>query len=235
MGLIDIVIIAIIALFFLSGFHKGFIWNLAALGAALIALLIAHLFMGKVATAIVNQGSLYEAMLSYTEGAEAVQDSELAEKDITSLSNDQINEIIERADLPFPIRERVYENIMDEAFKDRGITTLGDYFNESMVHTFINIISFMLVYFVSRIILTFVICWLDYSFKFPRLRIGDNIVGALIGLIRGIVDVFVLFMLVPIVLTILPFEAIAEIISNSAIASFLHRSNIFLKMIPGRV
>ncbi len=40
-------------------------------------------------------------------------------------------------------------------------------------------------------------------------------------------------MLVPIVLTILPFDGIADMIEQSAIASFLHNSNIFLKLIPG--
>lgn len=235
MGIIDILILAILALFFLSGFHKGFIWNLAALGAAIISLLIAHLFMGTVARAIVNNGTIYDAMLSYTEGAEAIHDSELAEKDITLISNDQLDEIMERSNLPFPLRDRVYENIMDEAFKDKGITSLGDYFNESMVLTFVNIISFLLVYFASRVVLTFLICWLDYSIKFSRLRIGDSLVGGAIGLIRGLLDVFVLFMIVPIVLTVLPFDAIEEMISSSAIASFLHTSNIFLKLIPGTV
>ena len=131
--------------------------------------------------------------------------------------------------------DRVYENIMDEAFKDRGITTLGDYFNESIVHSIINIVSFICIYFVARILLTFLICWLDYSLRFPRLRLGDSIVGSALGLVRGFVDVLVVFMVVPILLTVLPFDSIETMITESAMASFLHTSNIFLKLIPGVV
>lgn len=235
MGIIDIIIIALFALFFLSGFRKGFIWNISALGASIVSLVLAFLLMGSVSRLIVNNGVIYNAMLSYTEGSEAIYDIELVDKDITSLTNEQIDEVMERSDLPFPLRDRVYDNIMSEALRDSGITTLGDYFNESMVLTFVNIVSFLLIYFISRIVLTFLICWLDYSIKFPRLRIGDSIVGSAIGLVRGVIDISVVFMVVPIVLTVLPFDAIEEMISSSAMASFLHTSNIFLKLIPGTV
>ena len=52
---------------------------------------------------------------------------------------------------------------------------------------------------------------------------------------RGVIDVTVIFMIVPIVLVILPFDAIEELITASKIANFLHRSNMFLKLIPGTV
>ena len=235
MAIINIAVLAVFALFFLSGFYKGFIWNLSALGASIIALILAFALRGSVSKAIVKNGTLYEAMLNYTEGAEAIYERELVDMEITSLTNDQIDEIMERSGLPFPLRDRVYENIMDEALKDQGITTLGDYFNESMVLTFINIVSFMLIYFVCRVILTFIICWLDYSIQFSRLRRLDSIVGGAIGLVRGFIDISVVFMVIPIVLTVLPFDQIEELITASAMASFLHRSNIFLKLLPGTI
>ncbi len=235
MGILGLAIIAIIGLFFLAGLYKGFIWNLATLGVSIIALLAAYLLMGPVSQAFVKDKGLYNAMLSYTEGSEAIYDVELVDRDIASLSNEEIDEVINRANLPFPLDERVRENIMNEAFKSSGITTLGDYFNESLVLSVINIISFILVYLILRVVLTFVVSWLDYSLKFPCLRIFDGPVGGAIGIVRGFIDISVLFMLVPIVLTVLPFDVIEELISKSAIASFLHKSNIFFKLIPGTV
>jgi Colicin V production protein. len=235
MGILGLAIIAIIGLFFLAGLYKGFIWNLAALGVSVIALLAAYLLMGTVSKAFVKDKGLYNAMLSYTEGSEAIYDVELVDRDIDSLSNDEIDEVIKRANLPFPLGERVRENIMNEEFKSSGITTLGEYFNESLVLSVINIISFILIYLILRVVLTFVVSWVDYSFKFPCLRILDGPVGGAIGIVRGFVDISVIFMLVPIVLTVLPFDGIADMIENSAIASFLHNSNIFLKLIPGTV
>lgn len=235
MGILGLAVIGIIGIFLLAGIYKGFLWNLATLGAMIVSLMLAALFMGGVSRAIVKNETLYSAMLSYTEGAEAIYDVELVDREITSLSNSEIDEIMERSNLHFPLRDRVYANIMSEALKDRGATTLGEYFNESIVLVIINILSFLIVYFVSRVVLTFLISWLDYSFKFPRLRRLDPVAGAAVGVVRGIIDLTIIFMISPIVLTILPFDQIEELFAASKVATYFHRSNILLKLIPGTI
>ena len=163
MEIVNLAIIAVFAIFVLAGVYKGFLWNLAALGATIVSLLIALIFMRSMAKLIVANQSLYSAMLSYTEGKEDIYDVDLVNRDITTLTNAEIDEIMERSNLPFPFMQRVHDNILSEALKDRGITTLGDYFNESKVIVFINIISFIIIYMISRILLTVLISWLDYS------------------------------------------------------------------------
>lgn len=96
-------------------------------------LFVGFLLMGTVSNSIIKNEKLYNSMLSYTEGSEAIYDVELVKSDIKSLSNSEIDEVMSRSNLAYPLKERVYENIMTEAFKAEGITTLGDYFNESIV------------------------------------------------------------------------------------------------------
>ncbi|MBQ4429517.1 MAG: CvpA family protein [Clostridia bacterium] len=235
MEIVNLAIIAVFAIFVLAGVYKGFLWNLAALGATIVSLLIALIFMRSMAKLIVANQSLYSAMLSYTEGKEDIYDVDLVNRDITTLTNAEIDEIMERSNLPFPFMQRVHDNILSEALKDRGITTLGDYFNESKVIVFINIISFIIIYMISRILLTVLISWLDYSVRFPKLRIPltDQIAGGAVGFIRGLIDVSVIFMITPVVLTVLPFDQIQDMITNSTLASFLYNSNLLLRLIPG--
>ena len=52
MGIMNLAIIAVFALFVLAGVYKGFLWNLAALGASVLSLLIAFIFMGSVSRLI---------------------------------------------------------------------------------------------------------------------------------------------------------------------------------------
>lgn len=235
MGIVNLAIIAIFAVFVLAGIYKGFLWNLATLVASLLSLLIALLFMRSVSKLIVANNSLYSAMLSYTEGKEDIYDVDLVNRDIATLTNAEIDEIMARSNLPFPFLQRVQDNILTDALKDRGVSTLGDYFNESKVIVFVNIISFILLYMASRIILTVLISWADYSLKFPKLRIPltDQIAGGAVGFIRGLIDVSVVFMITPVVLTVLPFDQIEELLSNSTFASFLYNSNLILRLIPG--
>lgn len=233
MNIIGFAILGFIAIYILSGAYKGFIWSASALVASALSCVLALLLMSGVSKMIVSNNTLYEAMLSYTEGSEYVFDVEYAKTDITKLTNTQIDEVMEKAGLPYPMDERVHENIMTEAFKESNITTLGDYFNESMVLVVVNIISFLLIYFAFRVILTFLLSWLDYSKPFPVLRRADWLVGGCIGVVRGVVAVSVVLMVLPIVLTVLPFDAIREMVDESSIATFFYKSSLLLKFIPG--
>lgn len=233
MNIIGFAILGFIAIYILSGAYKGFVWSASTLVASVVSCVLALLLMSGVSKLIVSNDNFYEAMLSYTEGSEYVFDVEYAKTDITKLTNDQIDEVMEKANLPYPMDERVHENIMTEAFKDDQITTLGDYFNESMVMVIVNIISFLIIYFILRVILTFVLSWLDYSKPFPVLRRVDWLVGGCIGAVRGVVAASIVLMVLPIVLTVLPFDAIKELVDASSIATFFYKSSLLLKFIPG--
>lgn len=231
--MLTIIIIFIVALYFLSGMYKGLIWNLSVLASSLVACVLALLLMFPVAALFRNNDTIYNSMLSYTEGAENIYDVELRKVNISELSNEQLDDVMNKSNLVYPFRDRVYKNIINERFKDIGINTLGDYFNESMVRVIINIMSFLIIYLILRIIFTYVMCWLDYTFKFPILMKYDWMAGAAIGLIRGILGIAVIFTLVPIVLTVLNFDAVREMVETNAIASFFHNKNLILMIIPG--
>ena len=84
------------------------------------------------------------------------------------------------------------------------------------------------------VISTFLICWYDYTFKFKKLRKFDWLVGGGIGLLRGILGLSIIFMLIPIVLTVLDFDVIREMFEENIFASFFHKSNLQLRLIPGK-
>ncbi len=231
--MLTIIIIFIIALYFLSGMYKGLIWNLSVLASSLVSCILAFLLMFPVAALFRNNKVIYNSMLSYTEGAESIYDVELRKVNISELTDEELDVVMNKSNLVFPFRDRVYKNIINERFKDIGISTLGDYFNESMVRVMINIISFLMIYLILRIVLTYIMSWLDYSFKFFVLKKYDWIAGAAIGLIRGILGIAVIFTIMPIVLTVLNFDAVREMVETNALASFFHNKNLILMIIPG--
>ncbi len=231
--MLTIIIIFIIALYFLSGMYKGLIWNLSVLASSLVSCILAFLLMFPVAALFRNNKAIYNSMLSYTEGAESIYDVELRKVNISELTDEELDVVMNKSNLVFPFRDRVYKNIINERFKDIGISTLGDYFNESMVRVMINIISFLMIYLILRIVLTYIMNWLDYSFKFFVLKKYDWIAGAAIGLIRGILGIAVIFTIMPIVLTVLNFDAVREMVETNALASFFHNKNLILMIIPG--
>lgn len=66
--------------------------------------------------------------------------------------------------------------------------------------------------------MTFVIHLLIYVFELPVLRHLDAFVGGVFGLLRGVMLVFIFFMLVPIVLAVVPIDMLSEMIEQSQLA-----------------
>lgn len=231
--MLTIIIVFIIVLYFLSGMYKGLIWNLSVLASSLISCVLALLLMFPLSALFRSNETIYNSMLSYTEGAESIYDVELRKVNISELTDEELEDVMNKSNLVFPFKDRVYKNIINEHFEDVGISTLGDYFNESMVRVMINIMSFLIIYLVLRIVSTYIMSWLDYSFKFPVLIKYDWIAGAAIGLIRGFFGIAVIFTIMPIVLTVLNFDAVREMVETNAIASFFHNKNLILMIIPG--
>ena len=235
MNLLDYAIIAILILFTLHGVYKGFLPTILSIGSYILTWLLALLIMPLGANAIKANESLYNMMLYYTEGSEYVTDIELSRTNIEEIGSMELNEIVLNSKLPYPMGKEVTDNVANEVFSSQGITTLGDYYNQTIVCVFINILVFLLIYAVVRVIIAFVINGIDYAWTMPKLRTGDAILGGGLGLIHGILTVFLIFMLLPIVLTVLgQFDFITNMIEESFFSPFFYRSNFLLSMIPGQ-
>ena len=236
MNLIDIAVIGVLALFILHGIYKGFLPTLLSIGAYILAWLAAIVLLPVGSNSIRGSEKLFNTMLYYTEGSEDVNDVELARKSIDEISTDTLNAVFAKADLPYPMAKNIADNIARESFAENGITTLGDYFNQTIVIVFINILVFIAMFAIIRIILAFIINGVDYAWTLPKLRVADRAIAGGIGLIRGILAVFLLFMLLPIVLIVLQgkFAFLTDMVNDSMMAKFFYRTNFLLSMMPGR-
>lgn len=236
MNLIDIAVIGVLALFILHGIYKGFLPTLLSIGAYILAWLAAIVLLPVGSNSIRGSEKLFNTMLYYTEGSEYVNDVELARKSIDEISTDTLNAVFAKADLPYPMAKNIADNIARESFAENGITTLGDYFNQTIVIVFINILVFIAMFAIIRIILAFIINGVDYAWTLPKLRVADRTIAGGIGLIRGILAVFLLFMLLPIVLIVLQgkFAFLTDMVNDSMMAKFFYRTNFLLSMMPGR-
>ena len=233
MNILDIAIIAALALFVLSGVHKGFIYTAISVVCMLVCIMLAFVIMPLISGRIVKNERVFNGMLYYTEGSEYIYDVELSKTDITRVPRSELEEVYNRSDVAYPMDRRIRENIEDAAFEDENITTLGDYFNQTMVLVTINILVFLACYGVLRALTAFILGWRNYAKSLPRLKKVDIPAAIGTGLIRGVLCLFLLFMLCPIVLTVLPFDVVEELVDASVLASFFYRSNFLLSIIPG--
>ena len=216
MNLLDIAVLAVLVLFVLHGIYRGFLPTLLSIGAYILAWLVAIVLLPVGSNAIRSNEKLFNTMLYYTEGSEYVGNVELSKTNINEISTDTLNDVFSNADLPYPVAKNIADNIAKEQFADSGIVTLGDYFNQTIVFAFI-------------------INGIDYAWTLPQLRMADRAIAGGLGLVRGILAVFLLFMLLPLVLIVLQgkFKFITDIVNSSITAKFFYKSNFLLGMMPG--
>ncbi len=234
MNFVDIAILLLLAITVLGGWYRGFVNTVCAIGALLCSWAVAMLCIPLVAAGVRGRASLFNMMLYYTEGAEyvAVTDVELTRVPISQVSVETLRTVIQNADMPIPMGRCVTKNIATEAFAEGGITTLGDYFNQTIVRVVINIFAFLLVFLLVWALLSLVVRGVDYARGgFPVLQRADGPLGACLGLIHGVLLIFVFFMAVPVALTVLP--KIYEYLQESFFGEFFYKANFLLPLIPG--
>ena len=233
MNFIDIAILLILAVLVLGGYYRGFLEALLGIGATIASFLLALISVPFAAASIKGHEKLYNMMLYYTEGSEYVAktDVELTRTPIANVSADTIKTVIQNAEMPKPMGGCVERNIATEAFKADGVTTLGDYFNQTIVSVVINLLVLLAVFIVLRILCAFLIRGACYGRGgFPVLQHADGPIGAGVGLIGGVLLLFVLFMAVPICLVILP--KLYDFLSESFFGEFFYKANLLLSLVP---
>lgn len=233
MNVIDILVIVVLLLVLLKSLYKGFLYTACGTGLIVLSIILSFIFMPVMANSIKSDAKLFDMMLFYTEGSEFIQDSELAKQSITTISTDEVNRIVAEANVPHPIGKEIRENILTEAFAKDDIVTLGDYFNQTMVRVFINILSLIFLFLCFKIVFGFLLGWFDYSYNLPKFTQYDSLFAVAAGLLKGILTAFVIFMLVPIALTLIPLDFIKELVDESFFARLFYNSNFLLSLIPG--
>jgi uncharacterized membrane protein required for colicin V production len=234
-NLLDIAVLAVLIFFVLQGIYRGFLSTLLSIGAYILAWLVAMVLLPVGSNAVMSNEKLLNTMLYYTEGSEYVNDVELAKTNINEISTDTLNSVFSNADLPYPVAKNIADNIAKEQFADEGIVTLGDYFNQTIVALFINILVFIGIFIIVRIILAFILNGIDYAWTLPQLRVADRAIAGGLGLVHGILAVFLLFMFVPLGLIVLQgkFQFVTDTVSESVCAKFFYMCNFLLGMMPG--
>ena len=232
MNFVDIFILLVLAVCVLGGYYKGFLSTLVRIGMTLLSFFLALSLSPLLSGAVRGQQDLYDMLLYYTEGSEyvAATDVELTRVGISQVTSEKLREVLRNANMPIPMDTAVQRNIAVEAFRAEGIGTLGDYFNRTIVAVTLNIFCVVLLFALIRALTGVILGGIEYARGFPMLRQGDSLLGAALGVLHGALFLFVIFMLLPVVLVVLP--RVYTFISESYFGAFFYRANPFLRLVP---
>lgn len=235
MNLINICLLLIILIMVLEGIHRGFLRSALNLGIFFLSVITSYLFYPVVSSAVKANESIFSYLIYYTEGAEKIASFENTQLAIDSLSPAQLDNIISTSNISEPFTSLIRQNVENKAFAAGGLSTIGQYYNMTIVSAVLNILSFIAVFLLARIVFAFVLGAIDYTVQFPELRQYDRTSGALFGALRGVLVCFLIATLIPVLFLILPVDQITDYFQTSDMGKFFYNNNFFLHLIRGVV
>ncbi len=235
MNIVDYVILGIIGLSVLWGFYRGFIQSVLSMGAVLISFAGSFLLYPQIATMIQNDQELVRSLIHYTDATSRLGDLELSLTQVSNLTNDVLNTIMQNAKLPAPMDTLLQFNLQNKVFSSVGATTVAEYVNQTIISVSINILCFLLTFIVLFAVLSILINLLRCVFHFPLLKQLDWLAGGVFGALRGVVLCYAVFAVVPLMSTIVPFEEFNALINQSLLAQIFNNGNLILSIMNRRI
>ena len=231
--IVTILILVVLGLCILAGYYRGVIYSAISIGLTLLSFFLALLMIPVVASPVRESRRLYGSLLYYFEGYEFVSKTsvEMIHDPVWSIDSDTLSEVIENAELPLPLDGAISKNIRREAYFEKGIITLGDYFNQTIVDVVLNILSLLFLFVIFRVLFGFILRMIDYGrHGLPTLKRFDPLFSCGIGFLHGVTILYICFLLAPIVLTIVP--RLGQMLVDPPLAGFFYRMNPFMWLIP---
>lgn len=231
--MITVLILVILGLCILAGYYRGVIYSAVSIGLTILSFFLALLMIPVVAGPVRGSKSLYNQLLYYFEGYESISKTsvELIHEPAASIDDDALEEIVENANLPLPLGSAITKNVRREAYASSDNTTIGDYFNQTIVDVVLNILSLLFLFICIRVLLGFILRLIDYGrHGLPALKRFDPLFSCGIGFLHGVLLIYIFFLITPILLTVVP--RLGRILIGTPLSGFFYRMNPFMWLIP---
>ena len=228
MNIIDIIILAILALSLVSGMYKGFITSTLALVGFVGAWIGSLATYQHLVTAIRANESLMTFFSGRSGAVDLFKTNALANMSVAVAQGVDIDQAVN--EIGIPIVGRLFrDNVVNKVFANQGLDTLSEYLSETLLTTALNIICFILVFFVLYVAVLLLCNLLNNVFRFPALRHMDWLLGGVFGLVRGVIIVMLICSVIPTIssaLTSMNVNVMSDLIQESRLGSIFFENNL---------
>ena len=208
--IVDLVVVGILALCVFIGYKRGLTGCIIKILSFFIAIVIAFALFSPESSIIISNTQIDENIQSSI--VQIFEKEETEEKDSKSPIISYISDEVEKA------TEEKKNEVVNSAAKELSVNI-------------IKILSFILLFIATRILLIFVKALTNLITKLPLIKQCDKMGGILYGILQGFVIIFIGFALITFISTIINNYSLLEIINQSYIGSILCNNNILLKLI----
>lgn len=230
MNLLDVVILAVLAFYLISGMYRGSITSFLGTAGFVAAWFGAKHFYPAVAQMALSNQTLMAVLNQYLEPesffsshAQAVT----AVSEVIAGGETAIQNAMASLSGNLNVVAKAFEaNVRSQAFQNLGISTLSDYLDQTIWQAVFNVGAFVLCFIALYVVAMLVVNLLDHVISFPLIRGVDWLVGGLLGLARGVVICGLILFLLPAVAQVVSPDFAADLVSNSTLVNLVSRIDV---------
>lgn len=238
MNVIDIVIILIMAASIIYGLYRGFLRTVLSVACCLISVILAVSFGPRLADAAQKNEGIYNSLKNVTDAVTRIGDVSLADTPVNQLSDSAVRRVIDSVNLPESIGNILENTIRREATAQQNPdpgATVNTYVERTLIGIVLNVLAFILCFAGSYIIFSILISLIHHVFKLPILKQLDWLAGGAFGFVRGWIILYVLFLIVPIISTVIPLDSFGDMLEQSTLARIFQSNGLFAWAVTGRL
>lgn len=221
----------------LYGHYRGFIRLAVSLLSLVIALTAVSAAMPYVTDWLKNDTSFYESvkagaerMAGFTEGPELEEGKGSNPEDAQGAS---AMAGIEDLTLPEQLKRLLTENNTEEVYERLGVSAFQDYVGGYLADMMLRILVFVALFLVIFIGLRILVVWLDLIAKLPILSGLNQIAGAILGGVEGLIFVWIGCLVLTLFSGTGPGLQVMGQIDASAWLSWLYDHNLLSYLVVG--
>ncbi len=233
MNVIDIVILIVLGASLVYGLYRGFVHTILSVACCLLSVLLAFTFGPRLSQIVSGNQGVSDTLVNYTDAVTRVGDFSLANTPVGQLTEGMIDQVLDSASLPEPIASILQNNLKNQSFSEAGVSTVNDYVSNTVVAVAVNILCYIVCFAVSYLVLSVVLSLIQAVFKLPLLKQLDWLAGGIFGLIRGALLLYVIFLLIPILSTVIPLDSFNDLLAQSTLAPIFQSNGFFGSVISG--
>ena len=222
---LGIVIAVILFLMFCMGYRRGFIKEIVSTFFVILAIVIVWFINPYVNTFIKEQTPVYESVQTAC--------AEFAEEQLSEISNPDKNQqisIIDNMELPDLLKNEIEKNNTAEVYNYLAVSSFTDYVSGYLALAVVNGISFIVSFILATLLIRIFTYALNIIASLPVIRGVNKAAGALIGLAKGIVFVWVGFLVLTILCNTSLGQTVMQLVEADLFLSYLYNQNILIKV-----
>lgn len=215
--IVDIIIIAILALCVIFGYKRGLIGVAFKFLSLIIAIVLALLLYKPVANFVINNTGIDEE----------IEKTIAKNIDFSKYENKTEKEIIEESNMPQVVVNQIKKSI--DTTIDTAKESVEKTVTRQLSNSIINIAILIILFIVIKIILLVINLVGDVISKLPLIKQFNKLGGTIYGILEGAIIVYGILALILIVTPMTQSTGLLEVINSSTLGNMLYNNNILLK------